>query len=343
MVPIDFPTLEAVIRQDPGGRGVAGFRYDGDWLAKGMLEGAAKELAANAHAVGIVTGFCVADVDPPAAETDGPPGALYLASAIETLGKEVVLISDRFAIALLDLGCRVWRLNAELFEVPLGRQDASWLHDFFDSSIGRRLSHLIAIERVGPSHTVESFSAQHRSSPAPLDSFLVEAPERHRDVCHNMRGVNIDHCTAPAHRLFEAAELKDRGVKTIGIGDGGNEIGMGSIPWENLRVALNSEQAGRIICRIPTDYLILAGVSNWGAYALACAVMCLRGRSELIDGWGEEHEGELIESLVREGGAIDGLTRRRETTVDGLSLDRYLDVLKQIRITATSSSVGRVT
>jgi D-glutamate cyclase len=298
-----------------------------------MLEVAAKELAANALVVGIVTGFCVADVDPPSAETDGPPGALYLARALAALGSNVVLISDCYALPLLELGCRLGRLNAELFEVPLGQDEASWLDPFFHSSSGRRLTHLIAIERVGPSHTIESLTAQHPTTPWPLDSFLAEVPEGHRDVCHNMRGINIDDYTAPVHRLFEAAEINDRGIKTIGIGDGGNEIGLGTILWGRLRIALNSEQAGRIICRIPTDYLILAGVSNWGAYALACAVTCLRGRSDLIDEWDEESERELIEALVRNG-AIDGLTGRREPTIDGLSLDGYLDVLKQIRTTA---------
>jgi hypothetical protein len=58
----------------------------------------------------------------------------------------------------------------------------------------------------------------------------------------------------------------------------------------------------------------------------------LQGRSDLISQWDEAHQRTLIELLVREGGAVDGLTRLREPTVDGLSLDRYLSVLEQIRL-----------
>ena len=329
---IDFKLLEAIVRQDPSGRGVSSYRHNGEWLAAGMLEQAARELATCAGAVGIVTGFCVADLEPPVAETDGPPGALYLARALSALGCDVALISDRYAMPLLDLGCRLWGLHVERFEIPFERdRDESWIDDLFQSPIGQRLTHLITIERVGPSHTLDSLAAQSRATPPLLDWFSQEVPPAHRDACHNMRGIIIDEYTAPAHRLFEAAQSRKRGIKTIAIGDGGNEIGMGTIPWEVLRAALNGENAGRIICRITADLLIMAGVSNWGAYALACAVANLRGRRDLLAEWTSEWQRELIELLVREGGAIDGLTRRREPTVDGLSLDFYLAVLEQIR------------
>src|SRR5205807_1527308 len=65
------------------------------------------------------------------------------------------------------------------------------------------------------------------------------------------------------------------GLPTIGVGDGGNEIGMGKIPWDVIR--RNVPNGGLIACRVPTDYLIVAGVSNWGAYALAAGVALLRG------------------------------------------------------------------
>jgi hypothetical protein len=331
-VPLDFSALEALIRQDPSDRGVSGFRHNGRWLAEGMLEGAARELASHAQAVAIVTGFCVADVAPPSAETDGPPGALFLAGVLAASGIDVVLVSDRYAVPLLKLGCRVAEIDAELFEVPLDRHDTSWLEGFFRTSIGKRLTHLISVERVGPSHTPESLAAQRRAAPRlRLQEFLAEVPPEHRDICHNMRGVAIDDYTAPAHRLFEAVQQGGRRIKTIGIGDGGNEIGMGTIAWESLRDSLGGPQAGRIICRISADFPILAGVSNWGAYALACAVASLRGRGDLLAAWDEERERHLLETLVDEGGAIDGLTRRREPTVDGLALDGYLDVFKEIR------------
>lgn len=331
-VTIDFDLLETCTRQDPGGRGVSSFKHDGQCLAAGMLQRAAHELAQHATAVAIVTGFYIAGSDPPAAETDGPPGALYLARALRAVGCDVMLISDRYAMPLLELGCRLWSLDAERFEVPLsGDGCETWIDEVWRSPIGKRLSHLIAIERVGPSHTLESLAAQLRSGAGPLERFAAEVPPDHRDACHNMRGLVIDEQTAPAHRLFEAVQRSARGIKTLAIGDGGNEIGMGTIPWEVLRAALKADVAGRIICRIATDYLIMAGVSNWGAYALACAMASLRGRGGLLAEWDSHCQRALIEALVHEGGAIDGLTGRHEPTVDGLPLDAYLGVLEQIR------------
>ncbi|HEX7378661.1 MAG TPA: glutamate cyclase domain-containing protein, partial [Pirellulales bacterium] len=122
-MPLDFSALEAIVRQDPSGRGVAGYRHDGQWLAAGMLERAARDLAERGDAVAIVTGFCVADLDPPMAETDGPPGALYLARALLALGKKVALVSDGSGLDLLRLGCRLWNLDAPLIDLAAATGD----------------------------------------------------------------------------------------------------------------------------------------------------------------------------------------------------------------------------
>ncbi|MBI3465463.1 MAG: DUF4392 domain-containing protein, partial [Planctomycetes bacterium] len=88
---------------------------------------------------------------------------------------------------------------------------------------------------------------------------------------------------------------------------------------------------GRIACRIATDHLLLAGVSNWAGDALATMTACLRGRPEVVAPLGPDAVRSLIERLVDESGAIDGVTRQRQPTVDGLPLDEYLQVLRDIR------------
>ena len=115
---------------------------------------------------------------------------------------------------------------------------------------------------------------------------------------------------------------------TIGIGDGGNEIGMGSFAWETLAQAVGGEAAGRIAARIGTDFALVAGVSNWGAYALALSVAALRGQAAEANAWHESAERQLIETLVA-AGALDGLTLRAEATVDGLPLDEYLQAARR--------------
>lgn len=289
-----------------------------------------------------MTGFCIVDAKPPAAETDGPPGSLFLARALRSLGIDVALVTDRYALAALEVGCDFLGIpRSVIHEIPLdgdhrpttpgepSRAD-QWVDDFLGSAFGRRLSHLIAIERVGPSHTERSLQAQRRTNATPASEFQREVPPASRDVCHNMRGVAIDVWTARAHRLFEVVAERDLPITTIGIGDGGNEIGMGAIPWEILRSAITVGPAALVPCRIATDYTILAGVSDWGAYALALALCRLRGLAEAAR-WTMEELRELIERLVGDAGLVDGVTGRREASVDGLPLATYLQVFAGIR------------
>ncbi|HWC90462.1 MAG TPA: glutamate cyclase domain-containing protein, partial [Pirellulales bacterium] len=118
---------------------------------------------------------------------------------------------------------------------------------------------------------------------------------------------------------------------TIGMADGGNEIGVGKLPWQQVHDALGRPADEEIICRVPTDLLLLAGVSNWAAYALAGAVCVLHGKSQLLAAWPIEDHGRLIETLVRDGGAVDGTTGARSATVDGLPLTQYLPTLAAIQ------------
>ena len=291
---IPWGELEQAVHRDPAGRGLASFRPRGTPLDVGQLRAASMHLSQRATAVGIVTGFCVANEHGIAAETDGPPGALFLARALTALGIQAVLISDRFALPLLEAGCHAWNLTeVKLVEFPLEANSSEmsavtpnhhnesiaterWLDAFFAAGPGRSLSHLIAIERPSPSHTLQSLTAQKRIGSAPVERFAAIVPAIDRDVCHNMRGQSIDAYTAPTHRLFDRIVSQGLSITTIGIGDGGNEIGMGSFPWESIVEALGAELGGRIAARIATDFAIIGGVSNWVAYALALTLARLR-------------------------------------------------------------------
>jgi hypothetical protein len=124
----------------------------------------------------------------------------------------------------------------------------------------------------------------------------------------------------PAHLLFEQAT-----VPTIGIGDGGNEIGMGTVGWEVIH--RNIPQGGRIACRVATNHTIVAGVSNWGAWALAGLWRKLAGAPPLPD---SEEEFQLLELMGKEGPLVDGVTGRRLPTVDGLAWYHHARVHGQI-------------
>jgi len=340
--------IESLLAHDPAGRGIAGLSISTPG-ATSALELTARSLASDCRAVAIVTGFAIPHAESPAAETDGPPGAIYLAKALSELGIEVTLISDEFGTPLLEMGCDHWGLaresvrccpfepggpdsEARRFNAPgLNQVTDAWIDEFLTHGPGRSLTHLISIERVGPSHTPDSIAAQRRAGPTPMSEFERDVPLDARDVCHNMHGLPINAYTAKTHRLFEEVAARRLPIVTIGIGDGGNEIGMGSVPWETMKRAIANGPGGRIACRIATDHLLAVGVSNWGGYALATLTACLWERPEVIEPLSADAVRRLIELLVSKAGAIDGVTRQRQATVDGLPLDAYLQVLREIR------------
>ena len=111
---------------------------------------------------------------------------------------------------------------------------------------------------------------------------------------------------------------------TIAIGDGGNELGMGA-----LRSYIEAGvPCGELICAdLAADYTLAAGVSNWWGWGIA-ALLSLRLGRDLLPSDGQE--SRLLDAVVRAGG-VDGVTRRRECTVDSLSLEQNLDVLRALR------------
>ena len=86
----------------------------------------------------------------------------------------------------------------------------------------------------------------------------------------------------------------------------------------------------RIASVVATDHLVVAGTSNWGAYGIAAQLAWLTGEPMLHS---PGTERRLIAACV-EAGAIDGLSRRAEPTVDGLSLDVHAAFVELLGIAA---------
>jgi hypothetical protein len=294
----------------------------------------------NARLV-VVTGFTIPGTVPPTAETDGPLGALFLARALTPIGVGVAVAADGTAIPALAAGMAACGLTDKVPLVPLpdipGAYDGtirersqSVQPDYlmrFTGEIGS-FTHLVALERVGPTHTRESIGFAGRSEA--WEEFPKEVPEAQRGRCLSMRGRDVTDLTRPAHLLFEKMPWAMIGGRTtIGIGDGGNEIGMGKLPWTTIRK--NVPRGGLVACRVPTDYLIVAGVSNWGAYALAAGVRLLRNAPPDNDLYDATRERDLLRRMVEAGPLVDGVTGEQSVTVDGLTFERYARVLRQLR------------
>jgi hypothetical protein len=331
--------FETSIRRDPAQRGLIGSEPAFGPICPGHLARAAAHLAEYGESVAIVTGFYIPGGNPPAAETDGPPGALVLAQTLSNLGIEGRVLTDSYCFSAVNAAAvssgfpteRLIRYPHSTATDANAAATARWRTEFWREGPGKNLSHLIAIERVGPSHTAESISRQTRQGAVPIERFADKVPTEHRDCCHNMRGENIDRFAGDVHRLFEECGEILPHIKTIGIGDGANEIGMGAAAWEDLEQRLSGEQSGRVPCRIATDWNIIAGTSNWGGYALAAAVALLRGNVQALARFDAAHQEHVLQDMVEHGPAVDGVTRRSEPTVDGLPFLTYIQPWEAIR------------
>lgn len=145
---------------------------------------------------------------------------------------------------------------------------------------------------------------------------FVERPGRNaRDECRNIHGELV-----PAAPLDALLELD---LTSVAVGDGGNEAGMGGLDPE-LRARLCPVESGAVTV---AQLVVLAGVSDWGALALAAGLGALAGQDLLPP---DEALAAGLEALV-ELGCVDGLTGEATPTVDGLSAEEYLAGVAAIR------------
>jgi hypothetical protein len=115
-------------------------------------------------------------------------------------------------------------------------------------------------------------------------------------------------------------EAGSRGIPTIGVGDGGNEIGMGGISEAVHKFVPH----GEVLCaKTVTDILLPAGVSNWGCYAIQAALALLTGKQQIVHS--AAMEKRLIEAAA-DAGLVDGNTGKCEATVDALPIEVHMGI-----------------
>jgi len=243
---------------------------------------------ARGRRVLVTTGFAVG---PGLAETDGPPGATVLGRALRLLGKSVFYVTDAATLPLLEATLKALGEPVEIIAFPDGEPT--------ETAVGRILG------KIAPTHLV-----------------AVERPGRAKDGDYrSARGESVAAWNRPVDALFLRHR---RNTTTIGIGDGGNEVGMGNV---RARLVRQSPLARRIASVVRVDHLVVAGTSNWGAYGVTAHLALLSGQPLLHT---PEDERRLVAACV-EAGAIDGLTRRREETVDGLPVEAHAAFVQLLR------------
>ena len=287
--PPDLATrLERLIARDPGGRGIGPLAV----AASGGLARATAALA-EARAVTILTGFFIKAANPPAAENDGPIGTAFLAAALVGRGVPVRVVTDHACGPVVEAAVAAAGLA------------------------GACAVETVAVDPLAAGDAVEAVSARHDAAPASHVVAIERCGPSRDGAPRNLKGEDIAADTAPLERLFTPPSYR------IGIGDGGNELGMGSLAAE--LVARHVPDGARVACVVPADALVVCGVSNWGGAALALLVggPAVTGR---VDGAAHDR---LLEAVTA-AGAVDGIRRVPSLSVDNLDAAVHRELIEAL-------------
>jgi len=255
-------------------------------VGKSLCLAAAERIAATSRkgdTVLLTTGFPI----PPKniGETDGPSGTGVLTETLLGAGLKPIIVTDDYCTEIV----KAASFSAPVTGFPI--EDEQARHQAEKILSKRNPSAIVAIERPG-------WNQKHEY--------------------HNMRGLNISSLIGKTDYLFQTARKNK--IATIAVGDGGNELGCGTI-IETVRKNVKYGSMcqcpckGGIAASTPADVLVVSAISNWGAYGIAACLSLLKDLKYTHD---REKELRLLRSVVK-AGAIDSITLQNKPFVDGLS------------------------
>ena len=282
-------TIEDIIL-DRDRRGISQLRPH---LPADFCDRAARLILDNPGVALITTGFYILDAG--LVETDGPPGAIAIGSALETLGYDVIYITDAHGAPVMNA---IKSADSRVIEFPI-TDDAESRQFAADLLADLTPSVLIAIERCGFTHDLKF---------------------------RNMRGRDITPYNARIDYLFADHPA------SVGIGDGGNEIGMGNLAHEIPLV----DSLVKIPCVTRVIAPILASVSNWGGYGLAASLSKLTRRNLLPSV--EDDMATL--RLTVDTGAVDGMSALQEYKADGFTLEENAQTIIQLQALLAAEGIA---
>lgn len=320
-------TIDDFMKLDYTGVGLIGKLYDALQTRQTgpCCMGAAERLVETTRAnpgapVLIATGFPEGGGVP---ETDGPVGAALLARALFLgLGVISVIVIDEDWEEMMTATCR----GAGLAPRPL---PASGKADF--------------IEFLRPTY-IQTVAKGSASSRRTCDELLdltrpslllsIERPGCNANgLYHGLGGRPLDGMVADLDYLF--LQAKARGTLTLGIGDGGNELGMGVIAEDLPKFSPKAVDCGipgrgGVGATTAADWLVVSNVSNWGATGIVAALSALLQNPVVF------HEPELetraTEACVANGG-VDGMFMGPEPANDGIVIREWEGMVRSLRAT----------
>ena len=265
----------------------------------------------------VTTGFVVYGAE--RGETDGPTGAAAIARAIDVgLKATPVMVTEEMLTGVVGATCQAAGLN---------------IYEKLDDAKAK--PHRIAVRGYPTDHNeAKRLASKMLDEINPSVIISVERPSRNeKGIYHSGGGYDISRTAAKVDYLID--EARERGIFTVGIGDLGNELGMGYI-----KDAVKKYVPGATECKCPckggtasdvaTDACIVATVSNWGGYGLAACLAALVGEPEVFHDMQTE---KLMLRACAQAGGIDSVSGMSRPWADGVSeeVTCYLvEMLRQI-------------
>lgn len=272
---------------------------------RGDLRKFAASLLANRQArIAILTGFYIPQGQPAAAETDGLSGSVIMAAGLKRAGYEALVATDLPCYPALKAAAEGAPEPVEVLKCGI---DDHSVVDLWRRLLAWGVTHVVIIERAGASAD---------------------------GCCYDMMGNPLRDFTARFDLIVD--EARKQGVTTLGVGDGGNEIGMGRVA-QSL-IAADIENGSKIACVTATDFAMVCGVSNWAGVALLAAMAILdpTRRDAYLSCTEPEVERSILEHAVYLGPAIDDIgdprTRpgRKVLWIDDIPLEQHLALTAEL-------------
>jgi len=260
-------------------------------------------------------------------ETDGPPGTAVLAKMIRLCRTAVpVILTEESLVKPIEAVTRAAGLCVVSPEEARKAQELA--HQGYTS-----VACVLGFPADDQEAVARSKELIKEMDPAALIC-VEKAGRNEKGIYHSMRG--FVYSEGRARIDFLVKEARSAGIPTIGIGDGGNEIGMGAIleavkEYVPFGAKCNCGCGGGMGCATATDLVVTGAVSNWACYAICCAMAMKTGRSELLPNVDDEYR-MLTAGL--NAGFVDGNTGRADTTVDTFSLQANCAMIEILRAIA---------
>jgi hypothetical protein len=280
---------------------------------------AAERLRERVHAgdtVIIATGCTYPGFELVVGEPDGPMGAASLARAL-ALGlraKPVIVteecLMDGVRAAVRGAGLNTLTVDHLVRLSPDINRSATVLSFPIDDQLAiaesarmfdeLRPAAVVAIEKLGPND---------------------------RGVYHMVKGHDSSAFQAKAARLFDVARA--RGALRIGVGDRGNEIGMGAIADTVKRLLPYGARCqcpcgGGVADATDVDVVVPGTCSNWGAYGIAACLAALVDDPDIL------HDARAEARMLRgciDAGMADGISILCEPAVDGIPEEVHVAIV----------------